>query len=428
VSQRTDVPPVAADAARGVPGPDGAPARSGVAGRTAVTVARPTALAALAALAGWFVATHAVRHGFFDLDVYYGALRYWWYDHGQVYDYLRPHSPYGFTYPPFAALAMLPITLVPWHVAIAVSVVASALAALVVLAVLTAPLARRQGWPAWFTVGSAACLAAALEPVTETVSFGQVNLVLVALVVVDLLVLEPRGHAAAGVGVGLATAVKLTPGVFVLYLLLTRRWRTALVGAGTAVAATVLAAAISPDTARIYFTDALFNSGRIGVLAFVSNQSLQGFVARLDPRRPSLGLWLALVATVVAVWCVRVRRAARAGDRAVGLALTAVLGCLLSPVSWVHHLVWLLPALVLLVDRGLAGRGVRRVGPLALCAAAYLVLCGRVVWRYEHGAAGWQLLGANAYLVVAVLLLLCLPVRAAPDGLPAQRAGGTVRA
>lgn len=376
-------------------------------------LARLATLAVLAALAGWFVATHAVRHGFFDLDVYYGALRYWWFDHGQVYDYLRPHSPYGFTYPPFAALAMLPITLVPWHAAIAVSVAVSVLAALVVLAVLTAPMSRRYGWPPAFTVGVAACLVAVLEPVTETVSFGQVNLWLVGLVVVDVLLLVPRGAAAAGVGVGLATAVKLTPGVFILYLLLTRRWRAALVAAATATAATVAAAAVSPDTARIYFTDALLNPDRIGVLAFVSNQSLQGFVARLHPRDPSPALWLALVAAAVAVWCVRLRRSACRGDEAAGLALTAALGCLLSPVTWVHHLVWLLPALVLLVDRGLARRGARRAGGLLLAAGSYAVLCSRVVWRYEHGAAGWQVLGANAYLLVAVALLVCLPVGAA---------------
>ena len=380
------------------------------------TVARLGVLALLAAAAWWFVATHAVRHGFFDLDVYYGALRYWWCGHGQIYDYLRPHSPYGFTYPPFAALAMLPMTLVSWHAAIAISVTASVLTSLAVLAVLTAPMAGRYGWRPWFTVGVAACLIAALDPVAETVSFGQVNLLLVGLVVLDLLLLVPRGRVLAGVGVGLATAVKLTPGVFILYLLLTRRWRAAAVATATATAATVAAAAVSPDTARIFFTDALFNTGRVGALAFISNQSLQGLVARLNPEEPSTALWLALVAAAVLTWLVRVRRSARHGDEATGFALTAVLGCLLSPVTWVHHLVWLIPALVLLVDRGLAGRGVRRAGALLLAAGLYAVLCSRVVWRYEHGADGFGILGANAYLLVAVALLVCLPVPARPAG------------
>jgi alpha-1,2-mannosyltransferase len=212
------------------------------------------------------------------------------------------------------------------------------------------------------------------------------------------------------VGVGLATAVKLTPGVFVVYLLVTRRTRAAVVASVTAAAATGLVAAVSPDTARIFFTAALADTGRVGVLGFVSNQSLQGLVARLDPRAPSGVLWAALVAVVAAVWLVRVRRAARAGDDVAGVALTGVLGCLLSPVTWVHHLVWLIPALVLLVDRGLAASGRARWRLLVAAAAAYCVLCSRIVWHVGHDPSGVALLGADASRLVALGLLVYLPV------------------
>jgi alpha-1,2-mannosyltransferase len=112
-------------------------------------------------------------------------------------------------------------------------------------------------------------------------------------------------------------------------------------------------------------------------------------------------LWLVLVAAVVAVWFVRVRRAATAGDETGGFALTAVFGCLVSPVTWVHHLVWLIPALVLVAVRGR--------WPLA--AGCYLILCSRLVWAFDDAFAGpLRWLGSSAYVWVAVALLLWLPV------------------
>jgi alpha-1,2-mannosyltransferase len=117
-------------------------------------------------------------------------------------------------------------------------------------------------------------------------------------------------------------------------------------------------------------------------------------------------LWLALVAAVLAIWFVRARRAASAGDETGGFALTAVLGCLVSPVTWVHHLVWLIPALVLVTVRGRWWLGV----------GCYLVLCSRLVWAVDASFAGplrWML--SNAYVWVAVALLVWLPVQRVAD-------------
>src|SRR5262249_55272237 len=75
----------------------------------------------------------AVRHGFFDLSVYYGAINYWMHDGGSLYDYLLPQNTYGFTYPPFAALTMLPMAITPWTVAIVISCVACIATSVVVI-------------------------------------------------------------------------------------------------------------------------------------------------------------------------------------------------------------------------------------------------------------------------------------------------------
>jgi alpha-1,2-mannosyltransferase len=212
------------------------------------------------------------------------------------------------------------------------------------------------------------------------------------------------------VGVGLATAIKLTPGIFILYLLLARRFRAAGVAIATSAAATILAAAIMPTGSRIFWTDALWDTDRVGSMSFISNQSLEGFVARLDPADPSMPLWAGLVLVILAGWAWRIRRATRLGDDRAGLALTGVVGCLISPVTWTHHLVWLLPALLLLTTRGLLAAGRRRVALSAFAIGLYVLFSSKLVWSFYDHFTGWGLLCANAYIWGSVLLLFGLPL------------------
>ena len=376
-------------------------------------------LLGLATGIGAFVTALAVRHGFFDLRVYHGAINYWVHDGGPLYDYLLPKSTYGFTYPPFAALLMLPMAVTPWHLAIVVSAVACVVTTVILLYWLVDPIARRQGWIRWYALAIAVCFAAAFEPLRETFLFGQVNMLLVFLVAADLLLLVSKGSRFAGVAIGLATAIKLTPGIFIVYLLVTKRWRAAIVASGTAAAATVLAAAVAPDVSRVFWTDALWNTDRVGALAFISNQSLYGAVARLHPSDPSAVLWGLAVAAVAVLWAVRVRRAVAAGDEMTGFALTGILGCLLSPVTWVHHLVWVGPAILLLLDNALATTDRRRRRRLlTFMIFSYALLCSRLVWSFHErwgNPFGWFL--SNSYVWISIALLATLPIRHRPaDG------------
>ena len=378
------------------------------------TVAQVVAVVALAAAVTVFLSVAAVRHGFFDLQVYYGALTYWARDGGEIYDFLRSGTQYGFTYPPFAALVMLPMAYLPWNAAIVVSVTLTVLASAVVIWRLLDPVARRSGWTRWFALAVALCLAAAYEPMRETVNFGQVNMLLLFLVAVDLLWLLPARSRWAGVGIGLATAIKLTPGIFIVYLLVTGRWRAAATSVGTAAVATLVAAGLFPDASREFWTEALWNTDRVGELAFVSNQSLRGVVARLDPQHPSTIAWLLLVLVTLVIWGWRSRAAVAAGDEATGLALTGAVMCLVSPVTWVHHLVWLLPGLILLVDNGMAApaRSRRRRLLLAAAVIGYALLCSRIVWSWEKDFTGVDgFLGSNTYVWISLALLLGLPIR-----------------
>lgn len=366
----------------------------------------------------------AVRHGFFDLQVYYGAINYWVHTGGSLYDYLSPSTTYGFTYPPFASLLMTPMALTPWTAAIVVSCVACMATSAIVLYWLVDPIARREGWVRWFALATALCFATIFEPLRETFLFGQVNMLLLFLVAADFVLLISRGRRFAGVAIGIATAIKLTPGVFILYLLVTKRWRAAIVASVTATVATVASAAISPDTSLVFWSDALWNTDRVGALAFISNQSLEGAVARLSPNNPSNLLWAAAVLVVLAIWFVRVRRANAAGDHMTAFALTGVVGCLVSPVTWVHHLVWVGPAIVLLLDNALAARDpARRRRLFRLTIFTYVLLCSRLVWYFPGNWGNpfvWFM--SNSYVWISIALLVGLPIRAMSPAAPAPPA------
>nr|WP_142215102.1 glycosyltransferase 87 family protein [Streptomyces sp. SLBN-118] len=395
------------------------------------TRGRPSLVVGLAAAVGLFLATVPLHRDWFDLGVYYGTVESWT-DGGRIYDYLVPGTHYGFTYPPFAAVCMLPMTLVDWQSAVAISVLLNLAAAGAVLYCSAGTVVRRQGWSRWFTFAVAGCLFVLLEPVRDTFSFGQVNQLLLALVLADAWLLSTGRGRFAGFGIGLAAAIKLTPAVFIGYLLLTRRWRAAATATGVAAGATLLAMWVAPDASRVYWTEAMWNTDRVGSLAYVSNQSWQGVVARLsEPDAPSRTVWALGVIVILCLWAWRARRAVAAGDELTGFAVTGLTACLISPVTWVHHLVWVFPALAVLIDAGLRLQkgDPRRRRLLGWAGAIYVILCSSVVWLWSWDATGIDgFLGSNTYVWICLGLLIALPLReeaTAPAARPLPRHAGS---
>ncbi|GEC05392.1 hypothetical protein SSP24_30470 [Streptomyces spinoverrucosus] len=350
----------------------------------------------LAAAVTVFTATVPLLRDWFDLRVYHGTIHSWIDDGGRIYDYRVPGTMYGFTYPPFAAVAMLPMALVGMQAAIVIALLLNLAALAVSLRVLTGRAWRRHGW---YGCALAACALALYEPLRDTFSFGQVNVLLLALVLVDAWLLATGRGRWAGIGIGLAAAIKLTPALFIGLLLLGRRWRAATVATGVAAGATGLAAVVTPEASRFYWTHAMWDTTRVGRLDYVSNQSLQGILARLDIE--SRAVWAVTVLLVLGVWAWRARKAVAAGDWYAAFALTGLTACLVSPITWVHHLVWLLPAFVVLV----------RAGQPRIAAVLYAVLCTSVVWLWFDDASGVDgFLGSNTYAWITLGLLLGMPV------------------
>jgi alpha-1,2-mannosyltransferase len=258
-----------------------------------------------------------------------------------VYSFLtEPPQLLPFTYPPVAAVIAMPLAMMPWATAQWVWTIGQ----LVLLAVITAisfrPLLARFGaaWP----VGLGLLVAAVgwLFPIRDGIRFGQVDIALVSLCLLDCVVRRPRWPR--GLLIGLAAAVKLTPLVFLPYLWLTGRRRAAIVAAGSAVGFTLAAALLAPMDSRDYWGNALFDSDRLGSNTSTSNQSIRGMLLRTPlPGGVRTALLAVFVAVVAVVGYRRARALSAQGDEVAGVAVVGLLAVLLSPVAWIHHLAWI---------------------------------------------------------------------------------------
>jgi alpha-1,2-mannosyltransferase len=244
--------------------------------------------------------------------------------------------------------------------------------------------------------------------------------VIAALVLADVIALR-RGRPWAGVGIGLATATKVTPGLFLVYLAVTRRWRAAAVAVSTFGLTVLVGFAVDPSLR--YWTETLWQTGRVGPPTDPNDQSLRGLLARLaSPDAPSSALWLAAVALVLAVGITRAAALHRRGDDLAGATVTGLSACLVSPISWVHHLYWVVPAVVVLIDVA-AGTPVSpggsrrhpRADRAAAAVAALIVavaFAGSLIWFFVRAPAGLgTIAGENAYVLLMFALVVLLPAR-----------------
>ncbi|GAA4989821.1 glycosyltransferase 87 family protein [Kineococcus glutinatus] len=259
-----------------------------------------------------------------------------------------------FTYPTFSAVLALPLAFVPFGV-LGWLWTALQLALLwLVVGIAFAPLLRRAGHRAGLAQGVVCAVAVWFSPVGEGIRFGQVNALLIALCLLDVArgrvgrVRWPRGAL-----VGVAVAIKLTPGVFLVHFAITRQWRELRNAVAAAAAVTLGTFLLAPEASFAYWTDALLSSDRLGPNAGSSNQSLRGAVLRLylSPAATQ-ALWLALVLVAAVLGYGVARLVHRAGSRVGEVAVCGLLAVLLSPVSWLHHVHWGVVALGALAGDG----------------------------------------------------------------------------
>jgi alpha-1,2-mannosyltransferase len=458
-------------------------------------VALRIGIVAATVYAAWLAVEEFGRpYVFFDLRIYHGAVAYWA-GGGSLYDYLDPHVPLGFTYPPFAALVMLPMAHLSTIDAAWINVGVSLAALALVLAALIKPIAERCGWRRrWFPIAVAVPMAAALEPMRESLGYGQVNILLFGLIMADLVALRwlsrrrparpawldrcgPLAPIAdrflaggwAGVGIGLATAIKLTPALFIVYFMVSRQWRAARTATGTTLAVTLIGFVFARKESIAYFTDVVFQTNRVGQADMTPNQSLAGLLARLYDvfGAPTL-LWITFTLVLLVVGLSRAAHAHGEGDELTAFTLVGLTANVISPISWSHHLVFVIPAIIVLLDaairRRAASRGLarRRSGfsPTGLAATRlrepiwfpamvgfrhaaagiglYVLFLVSPIWPYEHqlpavshyadGLVG--VLAENSFAIALIVLVAALPWRpgAEPVYQPRAVAQATVEA
>lgn len=272
-----------------------------------------------------------------------------------TYSDATPDFPLPFTYPPFAALVFFPLHYLPFPV-VGVCWQLLTVAALfavvrISLELLFGHVGRGPRWTGVATLWTA--LGVWIEPVRTTLDYGQVNVFLVLGVMVA--VRSSRWWVSGGL-IGFVAGIKLTPAITGLYFVARRRWAAAACSAMVFGATVIVSYLVLGTQAREYFTSLLGDAERIGPVGSVWNQSLRGAVSRIVGHDVGTGaVWLVAVA-VASVLAVLAWRALAADDRLGTLVVVQLLGLLVSPISWSHHWVWVIPMLIWLVHGPLAAR------------------------------------------------------------------------
>lgn len=332
-----------------------------------------------------------------DLHVYYGSIKSLTAG-ASIYAF---HAANGdpFTYPPFAAIVLAPLVVLS-EPAARVTWTVAAFALLPIVPVLVARHAGRHLSAAgpWLAPTVAALLAAS-APFSSNIRFGQVSWFLCALVLLDTVILLPPRYR--GIATGLASAIKLTPLIFLLHYWFSGQRRAAVTGVLTFLCCTGLTWVVLPhDSGRYWFTE-LAQTNRIGDLGQDGNQSIAGMLYRLHLAGP---IRLPLLACMVLIVLVQaLRRAAVAVSAEQYLIACAVIGSAgiaISPVSWTHHQFWLLLAAVAAFHT----RGVTalwRIWMLSMMLLPVTALSS-LPW-------GFGLLADNARGIMAILIAAALP-------------------
>jgi alpha-1,2-mannosyltransferase len=286
------------------------------------------------------------------------------------------------------------------------------------------------------------------EPVFRTMYLGQINLILMAVVIWDLT--QPDRRRWKGLATGFAAGIKLVPLIFIPYLLLTRRFRAAAMACGGFAATVAGGFVILPGDSADWWLHGLFlQDGRTGFVGWGGNQSMRAIATRLAGSIDAATVpWAVGVVVVIAGGLLSAAMLDRAGHTMLGLLTTALVGLLISPISWDHHWVWVVPGMMVAAHYAVrawqAGRWLGAAGCAALALGMLLVFApwpgslwsvhttgpgnfthgliwaaqntpvtkyvkfGDQPWFREYHWSGLQVFAGNAYILAGFVLLVIL--------------------
>ena len=262
-----------------------------------------------------------------------------------------------FIYPPIAAILMTPLAFGPyvfWQVIWTAGLVWAQQSVL-----------KRCGAPRGWKLGLLGiAVVLAVEPIRTTLGYGQVNTMLMALVVADLLPDPPehRRRIPQGILIGLAAAIKLTPALFVIFMFLIGKRRAAITAVISFAVFTGIGAILLFRETVVFFSGLSGGDTRTASPLYAGNQSLLGVFFRLgDSSRTTTLLGLAVAGVLAVLGCLVAAHWWRSGEKVFAIAIVGLTTCLASPLSWTHHYVWILPMGMAVLSPGVP-RWARYVG------------------------------------------------------------------
>jgi alpha-1,2-mannosyltransferase len=360
--------------------------------------------------AAWRLLAHTPYR--IDIDVYRMGGRAWL-DGRPLYTedasfHTRSGIDLPFTYPPLAAIAFAPFALLSLPAASA-AITATTLVLLVVsMVIVLTRLDVAETWVqrSWLAAAIVAAAVIHLEPIRSNFDFGQINVVLMTLVIADTV--PRRTPWPRGVLLGLAIALKLTPAVFLVYFLIRRDIRAVLVSLASFVVATLVGVALAWHDSLEYWTTTVHDTDRIGTPTLNTNQNIAGALARLGlTDGVHFVLWTVACFAVLgaAVWAAR--RVLRAGEPVLALICVALFGLVVSPVSWSHHWVWILPTLVVTAVAAFRHRNIA-LGAVTAVGVALVVWTPIALMpeNRETEAALWRQLVGGSYVWWAITAIV----------------------
>ena len=282
-----------------------------------------------------------------DLQVYVYAVK----DMLAGKDIFATTTPFWnlyFIYPPIAAILMTPLAFGPYALWQVVWTGGLVWAQQSVLKRCGAP----RGWKLGL-IGIAVLLA--VEPIRTTLGYGQVNTILMALVIADLLPDAPgeRRRIPQGTLIGLAAAIKLTPALFVIFAFLIGKTRVAITAVISFAVFTGIGAIFLFRETLVFFGGLSGGDTRTASPLYSGNQSLLGVFFRLgDSSRVTALVGLAVSAILAVLGCLVAAHWWRQDEKVFAVAIVGLTTCLASPLSWTHHYVWILPMAMAVLSPG----------------------------------------------------------------------------
>jgi len=343
-------------------------------------------------------------------------------------------NPY--VYPPLLAILLLPLSLLPfqaagilwWLVNIAL-----ALGAFLLLGDLMET--QKKPWN-WVLV---AFLMATSEPLTRSLTAGQLNLLLLFLLTLCLYLLERDRPIAGGVILGLAAALKVFPALLIAMLFWRRKFRAGWAALGTAAGLTLLSTIIAGWSTSLDYLGVLRQMGYgsstwsgLGQHYHIApaNQSPAALITRLLTVAPEAGLAgiasmprlasilsaaAALLLLGASFYVSRPSATAKApGDSKLCYGLFTLTALLVPSLMWDHYLTIALLPLVLYLNR----LNREKPGAVELTFAATAVFLINVPYNFWDPVftKGWAIALASVKLPGALLLFGLVLRRCRPPG------------